>query len=120
MQNDYVIHIDTKDFNKKEIMVLNEFIKWENEDKNLFMKKVISYGFEYCMIITNTHSKELKDIFRKTYFYFDSNIILRTTGIDGEFEKVNSLKFFKKLIELKSQLLITRETYDEIKVTISQ
>ena len=118
LNNSYEIKDDTKDFSKLEIMILNQFIKWDNEDKNQFMSKVISYGFEYCMLVTNTQSSELKDIFRKTFFYFDSNIILSTTGIDGEFVKVKTLRFFSKLKDLNSQLLITSETFDEIKSTI--
>ena len=118
LNNSYEIKEDTKEFSKLEIMILNQFIKWDNEDKNQFMSKVISYGFEYCMLVTNTQSNELKDIFRKTFFYFDSNIILSTTGIDGEYAKVKTLKFFSKLKDLNSQLLITSETFDEIKSTI--
>lgn len=118
LKNDYVINSNTKDFSKKEIMILNEFISWDNNEKNDFLSKVISYGFEYCMLVTNTDSKELKDIFRKTSFYLDSNILIRATGIDGEFDRMNTLKFYKKLKDLNSNLLITSITYKEVISTI--
>jgi len=119
LNNSYVFNNETKSFSSREIMFLNEFIKWENHEKNAFLAKTISYGFEYCLLVTNTNSSELKDIFRKTFFYFDANIIISSTGIDGELRKLSTLKFFRKLKELNSQLFITSETFKEIKKTIA-
>lgn len=80
-------HIDsttfTAEFNpsQEEIDIINDFIHWENAEKNKFMYSVVSSCYEYCLITANKSPTISKSIFRGKKFFLDTNIIFRIAGI---------------------------------------
>ena len=106
-------------FNILEIDIINEFLQWENDEKNKAIFDISSYALEYCLI-TNKNSSSTFQLnnLRNKYFYLDTNIIFRAIGINGESRKKRTLTFLKKFNEAGETLLLSKFSEEELKSTI--
>lgn len=102
--------------NKK--IAINEFLNWDNEEKNIFVYNAISCGFEYCMLGLKKDNKSFNNMFSGKVFYLDSNIIFRLMGLNKQERKDATESFIKKCLESKIKIKYTNFTYGEIKNTI--
>ena len=96
-------HVDnvTSDekFTAEEASIINGFLDWDDEGKNVAIFNIASYALEYCMI-TNKRETNLKlSDLRKKVFYLDTNILYRAIGINGEDRKKRTLQFMSKLMD---------------------
>ena len=69
---------------QEEIDTINDFIHWENAEKNKFMYSVVSSCYEYCLITANKNPTISKSIFRGKKFFLDTNIIFRIAGFNKD------------------------------------
>lgn len=113
-------HIDsttfTAEFNpsQEEIDIINDFIHWENAEKNKFMYSVVSSCYEYCLITANKSPTISKSIFRGKKFFLDTNIIFRIAGFNKDERKFVSKVFVEKCREVGVALCYTSAVLTEI------
>ena len=63
------------EFTVQEIVIINEFLNWENIIKDKIIFDIVCYALEYCLITSNSNI-DLSSIQNKK-FYLDTNFILR-------------------------------------------
>lgn len=113
-------HIDsttfTAEFNpsQDEIDIINDFIRWENAEKNKFMYSVVSSCYEYCLITANKSPTISKSIFRGKKFFLDTNIIFRIAGFNKDERRFVSKVFVEKCCEVGVALCYTSAVLNEI------
>lgn len=113
-------HIDsttfTAEFNpsQEEIDIINDFIHWENAEKNKFMYSVVSSCYEYCLITANKSPTISKSIFRGKKFFLDTNIIFRIAGFNKDERRFASKVFVEKCREVGVALCYTSAVLTEI------
>lgn len=113
-------HIDsttfTAEFNpsQEEIDIINDFIHWENAEKNKFMYSVVSSCYEYCLITANKSPTISKSIFRGKKFFLDTNIIFRIAGFNKDERRFVSKVFVEKCREVGVALCYTSAVLNEI------
>ena len=113
-------HIDsttfTAEFNpsQEEIDIINDFIHWENAEKNKFMYSVVSSCYEYCLITANKSPTISKSIFRGKKFFLDTNIIFRIAGFNKDERRFVSKVFVEKCREVGVALCYTSAVLIEI------
>lgn len=113
-------HIDsttfTAEFNpsQEEIDIINDFIHWENAEKNKFMYSVVSSCYEYCLITANKSPTISKSIFRGKKFFLDTNIIFRIAGFNKDERRFVTKVFVEKCREVGVALCYTSAVLTEI------
>lgn len=113
-------HIDGNAFtteftpSQEEIDIINDFIHWENADKNKFMYSVVSSCYEYCLITANKSPAISKSIFRGKKFFLDTNIIFRIAGFNKDERRFVSKIFVEKCREVGVALCYTSAVLNEI------
>ena len=97
-----------------EVKLINDFIAWDNDEKNKFLYSVISFSYEYCMLATKKDSLLSQKIFKGKKFILDTNIIFRMAGINKDERQYVTNSFVKKCKEVGIQLCYTSETLSEL------
>ena len=98
------------DFEKEDdINIINNFLDWENEEKNIIIYNIASLSLEYNFNLSNLKNKNI---------YLDSNIIFRAMGINGKDRKKQVEIFLEKFKESEENLFISLKTEQEINETI--
>lgn len=113
------VSIDLFPASNDEIVHLNEFISWDNDEKNKLFYTIVSFSYEYCMLATKKNNLLSKDIFKGKRFYLDSNLIFRMAGINKADRKFVMDSFLRKCKEVDIELFYTNETLAEITRVIS-
>lgn len=118
-ENSENLRIDTEEiFTPSEAEIINDFLNWDDDNKNKFVLNLISACFNYCMLTVKKDNSSYKDIFNNKSFYFDANVIFRLAGFN-KLERQHSIKMFvEKCKSSCIQLKYTNVTYDEIRKTI--
>lgn len=108
--------LDTSDFNPSsdDIILINAFISWDNNDKNKLLYTIVACSYEYCMITTKKNPAISKKIFKGKRFYLDTNIIFRMAGINKDERRIVINSFVEKCNEVGIKLLYTNEVFDEL------
>lgn len=104
------------EYNSEDSSIINNFLNWDNEDKNKTLFNLFIYGLEYCLITSNKKI-DISGVQNKCFF-LDTNIIFSAIGINGEKAQHSIEVFFEKCNETHSELFITWVTEKEIKNTI--
>lgn len=98
---------------EKDIDVINGFLDWDNEQKNIAIFNLASYALEFCLLTSKKDSNlKLESLKHKTFF-LDTNILYRAVGINGEDRKLRTLSFLRKLKESEDEIKISRITWEE-------
>lgn len=97
-----------------EVQQINDFVSWDNAEKNKLLYDIISFSYEYCMLTTKKDTLLSQRIFRGKKFYLDANIIFRMAGINKDERRFVTESFIKKCNEVGIELYYTSETLDEI------
>ena len=97
-----------------EVSLLDDFITWDNPEKNKLLYSIISCCYEYCMLSVKRHSLSASNLFSGKKFYLDANIIFRLAGFNNDERQYVTRMFVKKCHEANVELIITDETYTEI------
>lgn len=96
------------------VQQINEFICWDNDEKNKLLYDIISFSYEYCMLTTKKDSLLSKKIFQGKRFFLDTNIIFRMAGINKDERQFVTESFANKCHELGIELYYTSETINEL------
>lgn len=106
------------DFSEQEKKIINDFLEWDNKEKNIFVYNTISYCVDYCMLSTNKEQNAICSVFSGKQFYLDSNVILRLIGFNNKERQAVLQSFTRKCKEVGIKLKYTNFTLDEINKTI--
>lgn len=102
----------------EDVEVINGFLDWNSEEKNVAIFDLSSYALEYCMISNHKDANfKLDDLSNKT-FYLDTNIIYRAIGINGEDRKTRARLFLSKFKKLNCSIVVSKYTHKEFQETI--
>jgi len=105
---------DNYSISNEMVQQINEFISWDNSEKNKLLYDIISFSYEYCMLTTKKNSLLSKKIFKGKRFYLDSNIIFRMAGINKDERQFVTESFIRKCTEVGIELYYTSETLSEL------
>lgn len=93
---------------------INEFISWENVEKNKLIYDIVSFSYEYCMLTTKKNDLLTKKMFKGKRFFLDANIIFRMAGINQDERQFVIESFIKKCKEIDIELCYTSDTLNEV------
>lgn len=99
---------------KEEITIINDFIRWDNPEKNKFLYSVIAFSYDYCALSVKKDTFFSKKMFNGKKFILDTNIIFRMAGINNDERKYVITSFIKKCREVGIQLFYTDAVFNEI------
>jgi len=113
------LYLDPNIFSVDERLAINDFIDWEDSDKNTALFALISYAIEYAVINNHYESSDvfLKSI-RNKIFYLDNNVLYRAIGLNGENRQKRITTFLEKCISAGQEFKISIYTEKEFKETI--
>lgn len=114
---DVVEQVDM-DNNKKHIV--NDFLNWQNKDKDIYIFNTISYCVDYCQLTIKKDSNTFSNIFNGKRFYLDTNVIFRLIGFNNDERKRVMNAFVERCKECGITLLYTNFTYQEVIGTIQK
>ena len=97
----------------KDIDVINGFLDWDNEQKNIAIFNLASYALEFCLLTSKKDSNLKLDSLKHKTFFLDTNILYRAVGINGDDRKLRTLSFLRKLKESDDEIKISRVTWEE-------
>lgn len=106
-------------FSDEEKQIINQFLNWENVEKDTTVFNAVSYCVDYCMLTTKKDGKSFRDLFSGKKFYLDANVILRLIGFNNEERQQVLQVFIKKCKEVGIKFLYTNFTLSEIENTIN-
>ena len=113
-----IVNFNDLNYTQFEIEIINSFLNWENDEKNIAVFNISNIALEYCLISNKKGNAFKLESLKDKVFYLDTNIIFRAIGINGEFRKHRITTFLNKLLEAKETLVISKFTFEEIKSTI--
>lgn len=114
-----VISLQDSKYNEEQIEYINNFLNWENTEKNKAIFDISSYALEFCLLTNKKGSSNFKlNNLKNKIFYLDTNVIYRAIGINGEDRRKRTITFLNKFKDAGEQLKITRISDEEFKNSI--
>ena len=111
-----IINLENSNYSEKEKEIINNFLQWDNFEKNKAIFNIASYALEYCMLTNKNGSSSIHlDNLKNKSFYLDTNIIYRVLGINGENRQKRSQTFLKKFNDSGEKIIISKSTETEFK-----
>lgn len=105
-------------FSNNEKEIINQFINWDNSDKDKCVYEMVSCCFDYCMLTARKGTDDFHGVFNGKQFLLDTNIIFRAIGINQDNRKRVIESFLSKCREVNIAIVISNFTADEIDKTI--
>lgn len=99
--------------------IINEFLDWDNSDKNECIYCIVSYCLDYGMLTSKKDVESYKKVFEGVQFYLDANIIFRLVGMNNIERQEVTRHFVDKCNEVGIKLCYTNFTYLETFHTIN-
>lgn len=112
------IKVESKNFTQAEIDIINDFLNWNNIEKNKAIFKLLSYALEYALVSNNARDNVYLSSLRTKTFYLDTNLLYRALGINGDTRKKRTTVFLKKCKESGQKLIISVYTKKEFEESI--
>lgn len=111
-----IINLDSSSYTDLEKEIINNFLHWDNVEKNKAIFNISSYALEYCMLTNKDGGTDIRllDLKNKS-FHLDTNIIYRALGINGIDRKKRTKTFLEKFVKAGEVLKISKYTDDEFK-----
>lgn len=104
---------------QEDAIIINGFLDWNNDEKNIEIFNLACYALEYCMLTANKSSHFSLDSLRNKTFYLDTNIIYRAIGINGEDRKKRTHLFLSKFKSLNNKVKLTKCTLEEFENSVN-
>lgn len=115
-----LINVESYAYSPIEREIINEFLGWDNNEKNKAIFDIASYAIEYCLISNNNGASAIHlNNLKNKIFYLDTNVIFRVLGINGANRQNRTVTFLQKFIEANEKLVISKYTEMEFKDTIA-
>ena len=97
-----------------EIVAINAFIEWDDNEKNSLVYHIVAICYEYCMLTIKKDNFLSKELFKGKRFYLDANIIFRMAGINNEERQFVTKSFERHCKDAGIELICTESTYEEL------
>lgn len=97
-----------------DVELINQFLRWDNTEKNQLFYEIVSCCYEYCLITVNKQPSISQRLFKGKKFFFDTNVIFRMAGFNKDERQFVITKFVDKCREVGISLCYTNIVYDEI------
>lgn len=110
--------LNSEQFEDDEVDVINDFVKWDNDEKNMFIFKLVNYCIEYAVVVNNSSEDVLSKSLRTKIFYLDNAILYRALGINGATRKKRTISFLNKCKESGQKFVISKFTRQEFFSTV--
>lgn len=110
--------IDSKKFSDEDIELINDFLAWDDKEKNTLLFKLISFSIEYSLVSNNKNSTAIENALKNKVFYLDLNVIFRAIGVNGSFRKERTEYFLRKCKEFGQKLAISAYTIEEFNSSV--
>lgn len=111
-------NVSGEPFEAEDIQMINEFLNWNDNDKNVALYKLISCCIEYAIAVNNSKESILTSAIKNKDFYLDNSLLYRALGINGEQRKKRTISFLKKCQETGQTLHVTCISRHEFMETI--
>lgn len=102
-----------KKLDNEDRRIINDFIDWDDEQKNELLYEIISFAVDYCCLTIKKDKANFSTLLQGKTFYLDTNILFRMLGLNNEQRKETIHQFVNKCKEAKIKLLITSFTKTE-------
>ncbi|MGN0491693.1 hypothetical protein [Ruminococcus sp.] len=109
---------DEEKFNCEEATLINDFLNWNNREKNELILNLISSCYDYCMLTVKKDDRSYESVFNNKTFYLDSNVIFRLAGFNKKERQDVMQAFIHKCESAGIKIKYTNFTKEEIKSTI--
>lgn len=113
------VEVCNKSVAPEDAIIINGFLDWNNDEKNIEIFNLACYALEYCMLTANKSSHFSLDSLRNKTFYLDTNIIYRAIGINGEDRKKRTHLFLSKFKSLNNKVKLTKCTLEEFENSVN-
>lgn len=118
-QKKYIHKIgNSNNYKENEKKIINDFLNWNDKEKNIYLFNILSYSIDYCMMSANRDQNSFKQIFAGKKFFLDSNVIMRMVGLDNLERKQVITSFIRKCKSSGIKIYFTNftelETYNTI------
>lgn len=115
-----LINVEIHSYSPIEREIVNEFLSWENNEKNKAIFDIASYALEYCLISNTGGSSAIQlHNLKNKIFYLDTNVIFRALGINGVNRQNRTVTFLQKFMEANEALVISKFSEIEFRETIA-
>ncbi len=103
------------EFEQDEIDHFNEFLEWDNEEKNKAIYSLFEKAIEFAILTSGRGISSIsKDIFINKTYYLDANVIIRALGVDGEEREESILSVLESCNQDGIKFKIAKCTSDEL------
>lgn len=101
-------------YSNEQKKIINDFLDWNDFEKNQALFKLIAFSVDYCRLTTKKNKNSFSSLLNGKRFYLDCNIIYRLMGINNELRKKATEDFVNKCKDAGIELLYTNITYKEL------
>ena len=112
------LSFEARNYTETQKRIINQFIYWNDTEKNKSVYELISCCFDYCMMTVKKDKNVYNQIFKNKTFFLDTNIIFRLMGLNNESRKKVIVAFIKKCEDVGIQISYTNFTKKELEDTI--
>lgn len=106
-------------FNDDEIQIINDFLLWDNKEKDNYIYHSVSSCYEYCLLTLKKDNNFFEQVFNQKVFYLDSNILFKYILFENHEQHRMVKRFIEKCKSAGITLKYTNFTRQEIMTTIS-
>lgn len=106
------------EYDNDEKAVINDFLNWDNKDKDIAIYNTISYCVDYCMMTIKKDNNIFTSLFSGKKFYLDANVVLRLIGFNNLDRQQVLESFIKRCKACNIKLIISNYTSTEANNTI--
>lgn len=109
---DLSVNIDYMSDDQRQMV--QEFLEWDNAEKNIALFNVVFCCLEYCLLINgDSPNKLIQNSIRKREIYLDTNMVFRALGINGPSRQKVVEAFLTKCRQSKIKIFISSFTKTE-------
>lgn len=112
------IKVDATEFESDEIDEINNFLKWQNDDKDAALFQLINYCIEYAITVNKISENDVVAALKNKQIYLDNALIYRALGINGEYRKNRIIDLIKLCKDSGQKILISSVSREEFFETI--
>lgn len=105
-------------YSETEKMIINDFLSWDNKEKDIAIYSTVSYCVDYCMLTTKKDTNTFASVFSGKRFYLDANVVLRLIGFNNLDRKTILELFIKRCKEASITIHYSNFTIEEVENTI--
>lgn len=103
------------DYTEEDKLFINNFLSWDNDEKNQMVYRLIVRSYDFCVI--NCNKQPFLD-FSSFTFYLDANVLMRYMGINNRQRKESVERFIEKCKSVNIKLCVSSFSKKEIQKSL--